>query len=46
MAASDALDVAAAVLAALFVRAVTRVQVERAARSRAPAPAASETRPL
>ncbi|MFH9606439.1 DUF4328 domain-containing protein [Streptomyces sp. NPDC017448] len=46
VAASDALDVVAAVLAVLYVRAVTRMQVERAARSRPPAPAASDTRPL
>ncbi|MFG3409061.1 DUF4328 domain-containing protein [Streptomyces sp. NPDC048142] len=40
VAASDTLDIVAAVLAILFVRAVTRMQVERAAHAPAPAPAA------
>ncbi|MFJ2027049.1 DUF4328 domain-containing protein [Streptomyces sp. NPDC087897] len=42
VAASDALDIVAAVLAVLFVRAVTRMQVERAACSGTSAPAASD----
>ncbi|QWQ41597.1 DUF4328 domain-containing protein [Streptomyces sp. YPW6] len=42
VAASDALDIVAAVLAVLYVRAVTRMQVERALRGQAPdAPAPS-----
>lgn len=42
VAASDALDIVAAVLAILCVRAVTRMQTDRAAHSSAPAPAAPE----
>ncbi|MFE2977427.1 DUF4328 domain-containing protein [Streptomyces sp. NPDC059258] len=38
VAASDALDIVAAVFAILFVRALTRMQVERAAHSLAPVP--------
>ncbi|MFE6697263.1 DUF4328 domain-containing protein [Streptomyces sp. NPDC057718] len=38
VAASDALDIVAAVLAILFVRAVTRMQAERAAHALAPVP--------
>ncbi|KOG76430.1 MULTISPECIES: DUF4328 domain-containing protein [Streptomyces] len=40
--ASDALDIVAAVLAILFVRALTRMQVERAARAVNPVPAVSD----
>ncbi|WP_065490432.1 DUF4328 domain-containing protein [Streptomyces sp. PTY087I2] len=40
VAASDAVDIVAAVLAILYVRAVTRMQVERALHGVAPAPAA------
>ncbi|MFI1185539.1 DUF4328 domain-containing protein [Streptomyces californicus] len=43
VAACDVLDIVAAVLAILFVRALTRMQVERAARAVNPAPAASDT---
>ncbi|WP_103530314.1 DUF4328 domain-containing protein [Streptomyces sp. SM11] len=44
VAASDTLDIVAAVLAILFVRVVTRMQVERAAHGVAPAPAAPGAR--
>ncbi|WP_432152303.1 DUF4328 domain-containing protein [Streptomyces sp. bgisy029] len=39
MVAADVLDIVAAVLAILFVRALTRMQVERAVQPRVPAPA-------
>lgn len=44
VAAADALDLVAAVLAIVFVRAVTRMQVERAAYAPVPAPAVLGTR--